>query len=199
MQSTLGAQRVDAVASQERCRAWPFVHAEVVSVTTRVIELPLLLARRPIQTSHHFFVTEPVEEHEAIAGHGWTVDAVDISFEALSILRDRAGALPINPVLADLDQFECRPAAYDLVVQTFFLKRGLLPRVRNWVRLGGLLYIETHLRGAGAPAGGRYALRPGELAHLFRRWDILTHDEGEHPEGTRRLATARLLARRPAP
>jgi CMP/dCMP kinase len=135
-----------------------------------------------------------------LARAGWTVDAVDISLEALRTLRARAASadLRINLVLADLDGFACRPASYDLVVQTFFLKRRLLPRLRRWVRPGGLLYIETHLAGPDAPGHSRYALRPGELRRTCPGWEVLAYDEGAHPEGRRSIATARLLARRPA-
>lgn len=134
-----------------------------------------------------------------LARRGWTVDAVDISMVGLRILsrRARAAHLRINLILADLDQLQLRPDSYDLVVQTFFFQRRLLPRLRRWVRPGGLVYIETHLAGPDAPGAGRHALAPGTLGRLFERWEILALDEGIHPEGRRRIATARLLARRP--
>jgi len=134
-----------------------------------------------------------------LARHGWTVDAVDISFEGLRILKRRAemAGLRVNLVVADLDQFVAPPASYDLVVQTFFLERRLLPRLRRWVKPGGLAYVETHLRGPGAPGHGRFALREGELRQLFRTWQILASEEGEEVEGEHQVATARLLARRP--
>ncbi len=162
--------------------------------------LPLLAAWVPrVPPGRALDVAAGLGRHALfLARCGWIVDAVDISFEGLKVLHRRAeeANLRINLIQADLDQFVCRAASYDLVVQTFFLKRRLLPRLQRWVRPGGLLYIETHLLGQDAPGGGRYALRPGELGRRFRGWEILAHDEGAHAEGARRIATARLFARR---
>jgi len=134
-----------------------------------------------------------------LARYGWTVDAVDISFEGLRILKRRAelAGLRVNVVVADLDQFVAPSASYDLIVQTFFLERSLLPRFRRWLKPGGLVYVETHLIGPGAPGHGRFALREGELRQLFRTWQILAFEEGGQVEGDHQTATARLLARRP--
>jgi tellurite methyltransferase len=136
-----------------------------------------------------------------LARYGWTVDAVDISFEGLRILKERAmqAGLAVNLVVTDLNRLSLRPASYDLIVQTFFLDRRLFPRLRRWVRPGGHLYVETHLRGPGAPARHRYALEAGELERRFAEWEILVSDEGVRTEGGREIATARLLARRPRP
>lgn len=134
-----------------------------------------------------------------LARHGWIVDAVDISLEGLLILKQRAqrAGARVNLVAADLEQFDVRPASYDLIVQTFFLKRRLLPRLRQWVRPGGLVYVETHLRDPGASISGRFALRPGELQRLFHTWQILAATEGARFEGERRIVTGSVLARRP--
>ena len=134
-----------------------------------------------------------------LARSGWAVDAVDISFEALTVLGRRAAeaGVRVNLVVADLDEFECRPASYDLVVQTFFYDPALVPRLTRWVRPGGHVYVETHRRGPAAPAGGRYALQPGELGRVFQAWEIVEYGEGPRAEGDREIDTARLLARRP--
>jgi len=135
-----------------------------------------------------------------LARHGWTVDAVDISLEGLAELRRRAqrAGVRVNLIAADLDDFVVRAESYDLIVQTFFLSRRLLPRLRRWLRPGGHLYIETHVRTPDDPARGRYALRPGELPQLMRGWEIIAYAEGDRPEGIHRFATAGALARRPS-
>lgn len=135
-----------------------------------------------------------------LARQGWTVDAVDISLEALQIVEQRAAeaALRVNLVVADLDTFECRPASYDLAVQTFFLDRALIERLARWVRPGGHVYIETHRRTPTAPSKSRYALDPGELRALFDGWHVVEYEEGVRQEGDREIDTARLIARRPA-
>ena len=134
-----------------------------------------------------------------LARHGWTVDAVDISMEALQIVRQRAAeaAVHVNLVVADLDSFACRPASYDLAVQTFFLDRALIARLASWVRPGGHLFVETHRRTSTAPTKSHYALDPGELRSLFDTWETVAYEEGIRPEGDREIDTARLVARRP--
>jgi cytidylate kinase len=150
-----------------------------------------------------------------LARHGWTVDAVDVSLEGLRILdqRARAAGVRINLVLADLDAFACRPASYDLIVDTFFLYRRLIPRFWRWLRPGGAVVFATHLAtldpADGSRAGragdsrarhageSRYALRPEEARRLFARWHFLAYAEGPDREGARTIETVRLVARRP--
>ncbi|HKV43241.1 MAG TPA: (d)CMP kinase [bacterium] len=136
-----------------------------------------------------------------LARQGWTVEAVDISLEGLRILRRRAQAagVRVGLILADLDRFEVRGEAYDLIVQTFFSHPRLIPRFRRWLRPGGIVYFETHLAVPDDPCHSRYALEPGEARRLFARWEILDFAEGPTTEGEREIATARLIARRPAP
>jgi len=165
---------------------------------------PLLAAwiprLRPARPARALDVAAGLGRHALLlARQGWTVDAVDISMEGLRILRRRAvlAGARINLILADLDRFECRPASYDLIVHTFFLKRRLIARLWRWLRPGGVLYFETHLAVQGGGGHSRFALRPGEAAGLFARWEILEASEGPVGEGDREIETARLVVRRP--
>jgi len=154
---------------------------------------------RPAHPARVLDVAAGLGRHSLLlARHGWTVDAVDISMEGLRILRRRAvlAGVRVNLILADLDRFECRPASYDLIVHTFFLKRRLISRLWRWLRPGGVLYFETHLAVPGGEVH-RFGLRPGEAAGLFSRWEILETAEGPVREGNREVDTARLVARRP--
>ena len=132
-----------------------------------------------------------------LAQSGWTVDAIDGSIEGLRILRRRArdAGLGINLILADLDTFACRPGSYDLVVDTFFLNRRLVPRFWRWLRPGGMVFFATHLAGP-EPTASRFALRPDEARRLFARWDLLGYEEGPEADGPRTIDTVRLVARR---
>src|SRR5262245_48589585 len=86
--------------------------------------------------------------HNAVwlAGHGWNVDAVDISAIGLARaeeLAERCGTR-VNWVVADLDEFVPEPAAYNLVLVFRFLDRGRLPGIiREALRSGGRLVYET--------------------------------------------------------
>ncbi len=136
----------------------------------------------------------------ALATHGLTVDAVDVSWQglrrAMNLARQRDAS--INPVVLDLQRDWLPLRHYDVVVNSFFLLRDLLPAIRAALKPGGWLVFEalTLAQLEITPQHGtdrRYLLRPGELRRLFGDFAILSYWEGV--EGTR--ATARLLARKP--
>lgn len=132
-----------------------------------------------------------------LASRGWKVTAVDISPVGLALGRRVAGALRIDWVEADLEDY--LPAGpYDLVTCFRFLdRRRLGPIVASALAPGGLLAIETFNRRvlevlqneAEAPRNPEYLLELGEWPRHFPDYEILEHGE----EGT----LSRLFARRP--
>ena len=139
-----------------------------------------------------------------LARAGYQVDAVDISPTALREAARRArreGLRGIRWIAADLDRWRPPRGQYDVVVNSFYLNRRLLPALRAAVRPGGVLIVETHLIEAGAdgkPPRRRYRLRPGELRRALRGWDLVYAKDGRCREGRRVLALGRIVARRPA-
>ncbi|MDR7542903.1 MAG: class I SAM-dependent methyltransferase [Armatimonadota bacterium] len=137
-----------------------------------------------------------------LARAGYRVDAVDISPTGLAEAARRARRLGarVRWIEADLDVWKPPSSAYDLVVNTFFLKRRLIPALQRAVRPGGAFVFETHLQGDehGGP-GAAHRLRPGELQRRFKGWDILELEEGRFSEGGRSWLLGRLVARRPMP
>ncbi len=137
-----------------------------------------------------------------LARLGFSVVAVDISWEGLQRLarRARAERLNIYPVHADLERFALPAGKFDLVVNTRFLLRSLLPKFRNTLKPGGLLVFETfnvdELEVLGGDIRREYALERGELRAAFSEFEILLYEEGvfERREGERGLA--RLVARK---
>jgi tellurite methyltransferase len=136
----------------------------------------------------------------ALAAHGLIVDAVDVSWQglrrAMSLARQHDAS--INPVVLDLRRDWLPSRRYDVIVNSFFLLRDLLPTIRAALKPGGWLVFETLTvtQMEITPQHGadrRYLLRPGELRRLFEDFAILSYWEGV--EGSR--ATARLLARKP--
>jgi tellurite methyltransferase len=127
---------------------------------------------------------------------------VDLSLEGLRLLGERARArdLPILPVLADAGEFGIRPGAFDLVVNTFFLLRSAFPLIREALRPGGLLVLETfsviELEELGGDIRRAFTLERGELLEVFGDFEVRLHEEGvfERDEGERGLA--RLVARK---
>jgi tellurite methyltransferase len=139
-----------------------------------------------------------------LARRGFTVLAVDISWQGLQRLRRRARNenLDVHLALADLESFALPRDTFDLIVNTRFLLRPLLPSLRDALRPGGLLLVETYnvdeIEVLGGDIRRAYALERGELKQLFWDFEMLLYEEGvfEEAEGERGLA--RMVARRPS-
>ncbi len=118
-----------------------------------------------------------------VAQQGYTVDAIDISAEALSRLRKKASMLdvPVNPILADLDTFPLPKSRYDLVMVFYFLSRPLFPAIVDALKPGGVLIYETfnvHFLDVKPDIDRVYLLEPGELCRSFSELEILDYREG---------------------
>ena len=86
-----------------------------------------------------------------LAAQGWDVVAVDFSEIALRAARARArhGGQHVNFVVADVHTFPLPPAAFDLVLATFFHPRpserpALYPKMARALRPGGTLLLVTY-------------------------------------------------------
>lgn len=133
--------------------------------------------------------------------HGYQVDAIDISRYALIQAQHRATCmgLHINWIQADLDQFCLPQGFYQVVVNSFYLNRGLAPSIAGALAPGGILLFEYHLQTSqpvDGPQGGKYRLQPGELPALFPYLLPLHYEESMVNEEGRVNAVARLVARR---
>ena len=133
-----------------------------------------------------------------LASRGYRVVACDGSRRALlharaSITDAESGSILF--VEADVEDWCFREAVFDLVVQVDFLDRRLFPLLRECLRPGGLLFIDTFLDGgspnAEGPSNIAFLLAPGEILSAFPDFDILLYEE-------KRAATSRatLLARK---
>ncbi len=134
----------------------------------------------------------------ALLEAGFWVVAVDVSATALAHLEVIAPSFSgrLLPVQADLDHWPFAADCFDLVVQCDFLDRALLPAVRDTLKPGGVLLLDTFLHGSqpnrNGPSNPDYLLKAGELLSLFENWQILDLQEssGEDCRG-------RILARKP--
>ena len=122
-----------------------------------------------------------------LAARGWEVDAVDGSAVAVALLvanAARAGcreriAAHVADLEADPPAFAIAPAAYDLIVDCYFLHRPLFGAIRQGVRPGGLFVAALHL--PAASGGHRFVLQPGELERLVRTWGWNVRHSTERP------------------
>jgi SAM-dependent methyltransferase len=114
----------------------------------------------------------------ALARAGWSVTAVDASAIAIERLRERAAAegLAIDAVIADLesDAFVIEPESYDLICDSFYLQRSLIPQIKAGVRPGGLVAITLPIE---ADINPDFLVRTGEVRSWFSNWTIIHYDE----------------------
>lgn len=136
-----------------------------------------------------------------LAKAGFRVDAVDISPTGLAeaARRARRAGVRVRWIEADLDTYTLPRGRYDVVVNTFFLKRSLFSALRAALRPGGVMLFETHLAGGepDGPKGAAHRLRHGELRRQLEGWEILEHEEGALWEDGRSRLLGRIVARRP--
>lgn len=147
----------------------------------------------------------------ALAEHGLTVDAVDISERGLWLAqklmaRAKNNQNKVQFVVADIEQPWLPQGEYDVILVSFFLCRPLFPLIKDRLRAGGWLVYETFTVDEIEPSetGGvtnrAFYLEPRELLASFCDFEVEFYDEGNHVargEGRRMRTTAQLLARKP--
>ena len=138
-----------------------------------------------------------------LAEHGYQVDAVDISAEALrqGEALARAHGLQVHWMCADLDSEPLPQGAYQVVVCSFYVNRPAAPRLKGALAEGGYLLYEHHLRTplpVDGPQNEEWRLAPNELLQLFQGLRVVHYEEGvtteAHGEAQRTLALARMVA-----
>lgn len=136
-----------------------------------------------------------------LAQNGFEVDAVDISEKGLRKARKlaREKGVKINTLLIDLSRYHITKERYDLIINFYFLKRHLIPRIKKGLRKGGKVIFETYLLehrtlGVKGPKQAKYFLKPNEPLRLFKGFRILFYREGIFREGGRKKAVASLIA-----
>lgn len=139
-----------------------------------------------------------------LASLGYQVTGVDISPVAVDFCQREAQrrGLAVEAVCADVGAYPLPQAAFDVVLNFYFLDRPLCPRLAEALRPGGVLVFETFTReqrryGWG-PQQDAFLLRPGELAQLFPNLETLVYREGTVESERGPKAVAGLVARRPA-
>ena len=137
-----------------------------------------------------------------LAERGWRVTAVDGAPLAIDLLRQRARQknLAIDARVADLErgEFEISPAAFDLIVDSYYLQRDLIPAMQRGVRPEGMIIAIVHLADPDQPEGTPTRAVPGELRAFFKGWSILHSFEGQPRESCHQRAVAEIVAQKPA-
>jgi tellurite methyltransferase len=119
-----------------------------------------------------------------LARQGFEVEGVDISGEALDAARLLAESFGVSPALRlmDLEKDVLLPKeAYDVVVCFNYLHRPLIPRLKQALRLGGMIVYETYIVDQarfGKPKNPEHLLKHNELLKLFQDFRCLRYHEG---------------------
>jgi SAM-dependent methyltransferase len=127
---------------------------------------------------------------------GWRVAMCDVSDEAVTRARARAGELKaaVDVVQADAMHLPFR-GPFDLVVCTFYTERALAPVLVSLLRPGGTLFVETFSTATlkYTPDFRReFCVAPGELRRLFALDEVLYREDDDG-----RQATALYIGRKP--
>jgi len=137
-----------------------------------------------------------------LAERGWHVTAVDGSPIAIDLLSQRARRKNLNIDLrvANLErgEYQISPGAFDLIVDSYYLQRDLIPAMQRGVREGGTIIAIVHLADPDQPHGTPTRATPGELRTYFAGWTILHDFEGQPRESCHRRAVAEIVARKPS-
>jgi SAM-dependent methyltransferase len=129
---------------------------------------------------------------------GLRVIGVDVSEVAVRHARSRHPAL--MAAVADLNRFNLPEAAFDVVLNFYYLQRDLWPRIQRALRPGGLLIYETLLvdmRSIHPEIDPQYLLEHDELRQAFKDMQILVYREGwVQRDNSHSRAVASLVARK---
>jgi SAM-dependent methyltransferase len=114
-----------------------------------------------------------------LAKQGWQVTAIDQQAAVIKRakqLANRSGAA-VKWKCCDLKTEGCLPQTdFDLVLMVRYLNRELFASLRQAIRPGGYLLIQTFAEGAeafGSPKNPNFLLAPGELAEVFGDFSII--------------------------
>lgn len=117
-----------------------------------------------------------------LATQGFDVLAVDISEKGLAMARKLAGErhVAIQTRAVDLEEAPLDKNAYDVVLDVYYLQRNLVPRIKEALKSGGMVAMETytldHLK-YNAKFNREWLLQPNELLELFKDFKILRYQQ----------------------
>jgi tellurite methyltransferase len=133
-----------------------------------------------------------------LAEHGFSVDAVDISFPAVSRLHAeaRVRGLDVACFVADLDEFALPCSRYDVVTVFQFFSEPLISQIKSALKPGGtVVYATFNSRHTSVKPGFNpaFLIPPDALSRHFSDFDLLVHEPSAGDHGN----MSRLIGRKP--
>lgn len=133
-----------------------------------------------------------------LAQHGYEVDAIDISGEALSIARERADerSIGVNWIRADYEE-ELPDETYDVIAASFVqpVSYRRIADLKQVLRPDGVLVYEHHVTRASA-ANSAWEWRSNDLLRVCSDLSVVYYSEAErtYDTGNREGETALIAA-----
>jgi len=133
-----------------------------------------------------------------LASQGYDVVGIDSSSvaieRALNFAREKG--VTIRAEQADLTSYTLPSETFDVVLNFYFLERGLIPEIKRCLKKSGMAIFETYTaeHQKYVPFNPRYLLDENELLHLFLDFKVTFYQERVEDSGGVKKAVARLLA-----
>jgi SAM-dependent methyltransferase len=140
-----------------------------------------------------------------LAQQGWTVTGFDPADRAVAAAQEEAArvGVKLTTLVKRDDDFEFKKDTWDLVVLSYVGVRGLVDRVFETLKPGGLVVVEAFHKDAlkSGPIGGGVVWDSNEMVRLFDRFRIVRYEDTDAVAdfGLQRVRVVRLCAQKPAP
>lgn len=122
-----------------------------------------------------------------LAQKGYKVTGVDISSVAVkkAYLLAQEFGVKIKGVVASLEDYKIHPGSFDAIICFYYVDRGLVEKMKSWLKPGGILIYEAHTTREKAnrkkdSADDTTYLREQELLRLFPGMRVLKYEEPLH-------------------
>lgn len=132
-----------------------------------------------------------------LATLGWNVTGFDVSKVGLAEATKQATAVGvnINGILASDEEFDFGTAQWDLIAILYPIEKRSVYRVREALKLGGIVVVECgHKEAGNAP----FEYETNELLKIFQGFRILKYEDGIgiHEWAGKQLRLVRLIAQK---
>lgn len=133
-----------------------------------------------------------------LATQGFEVTGLDISAKGLEKAHRLAKehGVTISTHAVDLETYELKEAAYDTIICTYYLQHSLFPKMKDALRSGGMVLVETYTLGhlKYRPRFRKeYLIKANELLKIFEDFKILRYQDVDDGNA----AYASIIAQKP--
>lgn len=114
-----------------------------------------------------------------LAKNGFEIEAYDISDIAINHIKN-LNIKNLKAFQKDLENFTPKIDEFDLIVQTNYLDRNIIPNLKKALKKNGIIIIETymeHEENEKPPSDPTFLLKKDELKKLFDEFEILDYEE----------------------